>query len=515
MNAASAPADPTIELDGSRMAHNTVLNLAGQAIPLLVALGSMPLVTRGLGAERFGLLGIAWVVLGYASVFDLGLGRATTRFVAEALGAGQPERVPRVVWTSVLVQCGFSLVGAVLTLAVTPLLVTRVLRTPDHLLADSLSSLQTIALALPAVMVSGSLRGTLEALQRFDVVNAIRLPSSSANYLAPLLGVLLGWGMPAIMALLVVARWLSALAWGAAVLRCHPGLRSMPAIDRKELQRLASFGGWVMVANTIAPLLNYLDRFLIGAWQSLAAVGYYTAPVETVNRTHIVPSSVVQTLFPTISAIASDRDRLARVYAKATKFMLVIMGLLVLILVALSVEVLTILSGTDFAVHGAPAFRWLCIGALANSVAWVTYTLLDGIGRPDVMSKLVVVELPIYLLFAWWLIPRFGVSGAGLAAAFRLVLDMLLVGLVALRSGHLDPGIWRHERIPVAAVSLIVSLALVTAATELGLGTPVVGSVGIAAATAYGLVAWMVAFSAEDRRVLLRLLDRYRPAAAK
>jgi O-antigen/teichoic acid export membrane protein len=38
-----------------------------------------------LGVERFGLLSIAWVVLEYFVIFDCGLGRASAKYVAEAL----------------------------------------------------------------------------------------------------------------------------------------------------------------------------------------------------------------------------------------------------------------------------------------------------------------------------------------------------------------------------------------------------------------------------------------------
>lgn len=501
--------DAQSPVTGSRIAHNTLLNFAGQAVPILVALVSMPFVTRGLGAERFGLLGIAWVVLGYASVFDLGLGRATTRFVAEALGTGQVARVPRLIWTSVIVQCGFAVLGAVVMFSVTPVLITGILHIPADLVAESRTSLQVLALALPAVMVSGSLRGALEALQRFDLVNAIRSPSSAANYLAPLLGVVLGWGLPKIVILLVLVRWLTLLAWGVAVIRYQPGSMSVLVVDRGELKRLASFGGWVMAANVASPLLIYLDRLLLGGWQSLAAVGYYTAPVETVNRTSIIPSSIVQTIFPTISGMGDDYGKLSRLYAKAVKFMLVIMGMLVLVLVILSSPILTVLSGADFALYGASAFRVLCVGALVNSLARISYALLDGTGRPDILSKLLVLELPAYVGIAWWLIPRYGVLGAGLASSIRLAGDTLLAGFVAHRSGHLRLSDWRQERVPVLAVALVVTLVFAFAASSLDRNLVSVVGAAVAVSASYGAVAWRFAFSAEDRSIVPRLLLGY------
>ena len=81
-----------LEIKGSLLARNTLLNLIGQGLPLVVAVVTIPFIIHGLGIERFGLLSLAWVVLGYFAIFDLGLGLATTKFVGEALGKGEEDQ---------------------------------------------------------------------------------------------------------------------------------------------------------------------------------------------------------------------------------------------------------------------------------------------------------------------------------------------------------------------------------------------------------------------------------------
>lgn len=63
------------------IARNTLLNLLGQGIPMLVGLVALPVVARGLGPDRLGFLSLAWTLASYFTLFDLGLGRATTRYV--------------------------------------------------------------------------------------------------------------------------------------------------------------------------------------------------------------------------------------------------------------------------------------------------------------------------------------------------------------------------------------------------------------------------------------------------
>src|SRR5687768_16267865 len=69
----------------SRIAHNTLLNLFGLGIPLAVALFVLPIAAHHLGPGRFGLLALAWALTEYLALFDLGLGRATVKFIADGL----------------------------------------------------------------------------------------------------------------------------------------------------------------------------------------------------------------------------------------------------------------------------------------------------------------------------------------------------------------------------------------------------------------------------------------------
>ena len=65
----------------SSLLRSGAFSLVTSAAPLVVALVALPVLTRVLGAERLGLLALAWAWLGYAALLDLGLGRALTRLV--------------------------------------------------------------------------------------------------------------------------------------------------------------------------------------------------------------------------------------------------------------------------------------------------------------------------------------------------------------------------------------------------------------------------------------------------
>ena len=102
----------TVGKSGRLLARNAVWNIVGQLAPMLVAVFAIPRLIHGLGPARFGVLTIAWMVVGYFGFFDLGLGRALTKLVADKLGSQKEHELPQLVWSSIAAIC---LLGFVLT----------------------------------------------------------------------------------------------------------------------------------------------------------------------------------------------------------------------------------------------------------------------------------------------------------------------------------------------------------------------------------------------------------------
>ena len=71
---------------GPTLARGVVWNALGQGLPLVAALFAVPILIDVLGTDRFGVLTLAWIAIGYFGLFDLGLGRALTQLVAGSLG---------------------------------------------------------------------------------------------------------------------------------------------------------------------------------------------------------------------------------------------------------------------------------------------------------------------------------------------------------------------------------------------------------------------------------------------
>src|SRR5437764_3080438 len=194
------------QITGRLISRNWVVNLFGQGLPLLIGVVTIPWLLRYLGVERFGILSITWTLLGYAGQFDLGLGRATTKYVAECLGRGDTHSLPGLFWTSLLTQMTFGVIVALLlSVASLALIDHRILKISAEHAGEARSVLLILAASLPVVVASNSLRGMLEAGQQFAIINYIKIPANVSVFLFPVLCIPRGLRFPGIVFLLVAA----------------------------------------------------------------------------------------------------------------------------------------------------------------------------------------------------------------------------------------------------------------------------------------------------------------------
>jgi O-antigen/teichoic acid export membrane protein len=419
---------------GKLLAGNTVWNLAGQGIPLIAAVFAIPLLIKGLGIERFGILTLAWIIIGYLSLFDFGIGRALTKVLAEKSGGGNTEDVPAIVWTALILLLLLGIASAAILALLTPWLVYGVLQIPAGLQQETAHSFYLLAMAIPIVINTAGIRGVLEAFQLFRISNIVRMPLGLFMFLGPLMVLPFSKSMFWVVAVLVLARIGAWIAYFVFCLRILPKLNETMRINGKYVGVLFSLGGWMTVTNLVSPLMVYLDRFMIGAFVSIAAVAYYTTPFEFVTKLTILPLALTGVLFPAFAArFGEDRNRTVLIFNRGMKYVFLSLFPIVLLIVTLSHEALSLWLGADFAQNSSPVLQWLAIGVFFNSLAQIPFALMQGAGRPDITAKLHIVELLCYLPALFLLIKSYGIEGAAVAWLLRMAIDFLFLFILAQR----------------------------------------------------------------------------------
>jgi O-antigen/teichoic acid export membrane protein len=485
------------------LARNTVWNVVGQVAPVGAALVTVPVLVHGLGPERFGVLTLIWMVVGYFSIFDLGLGRALTQLVSEKLGVGERESVAPLVWTALLLMTALGVAGALVSAALSPLL-PGLLKVPPALQRETLHALWALAVSIPLVVSTAGVRGVLEARQRFDLVNIVRLASGVFTYAGPAATLLVSHSLVPITWVLVAGRALTWAWYAVLCLRELPELRSRVAGERAHVGPLLRFGGWMTVSNVVGPLMVDLDRFLIAAVIGAAAVAYYVTPFEAVTRLLLLPWAFAGVLFPMLAtAFAQDRAGASRLFARGTRQIYAVLFPFCLAGIAFAHEALALWVGQDMAAHGAPVLRWLAVGVYMNGLVQVPFSTLQAAGRPDLTARVHLAELPVYLGVLWWLTRTWGIEGAAIAWTARAGADAVLLFLLTRKvlPGRLLGG-WRRVWPVLAASGAAFAVAGVMHGTA-----PRAAFVAVVL-LAFALLAWERLLGPEERGWLRRLVPR-------
>lgn len=420
---------------------NVLWNLAGAGLPLLVGAALIPYLVRALGVEAFGILTLIWALIGYFSLFDLGVGRALTQQVAQQRVAGRSDEVPALVKSGLLFAGAMgALGGVVLALAVEPL-AARGLKVSPALHADVVQALLIAAAAVPLTTVTVGLRGVLEAYEDFRAVNLLRLVLGIATFGLPALSVMLfGPSLTWIVAALMLARLVFVVAHWVPVRRhLGRGLAGVRA-GRRELRQLLSFGAWMTVSNVISPLMVTADRFVISGVLGAAVVAYYTVPSEVLLRVLILPGALTSALFPRLASLmATDMAAATRVYRRSLLLSAVVLLPISGVLAFGAHWGLSLWLGEAFADRAAPVTSLLALGLLFNGVAFVPFAAVQAAGLARVTAQLHVAEAFVYFPLLIVGLHAFGLAGAAFAWTTRVGIDLVLLLVVARRSVFVRP----------------------------------------------------------------------------
>ena len=410
------------------VARNTGYNVIAALAPVAVSLATIPAQIHYLGEARYGILAIFALLLGYFGIFDLGISRAIAQRIAAVRGGDRGER-GRIFWSGIAINLAMGGIGGVLVLPTAWWFFGTQMKAPAALHSEMLVAAGWLALAVPTGLLAQVLRGSLQAGERFAVLNLVSATGNVASQLLPLAAAIcISPSLTLVLPVLFITRFATMLALGWAVVRqVLGGFR--PEFDRARAKDLLSFGGWVAVSSFVGPLMTALDRVLIGSIISASAVSHYTVPYQLGERTLVLPAALTDAVFPRIAARDEDGAR-----AMAAKALAVITAVITPIMVTGIIGLRVFLGlwiSPAFSAQAGLAGSVLFAGFAFNAMGLAMYVSLQAGGKPRMVAIAHLIEVVPFLLVLWLGLQVWGLSGAAVASALRFGFDMLLLAWFA------------------------------------------------------------------------------------
>jgi O-antigen/teichoic acid export membrane protein len=179
----------------------------------------------------------------------------------------------------------------------------------------------------------------------------------------------------------------------------------------------------------------------------------------------------------------------------------------VLIFIIFANNTLQFWLGPDFAQQSTFVFQFLLLGTLIGLLAPVSGSLLQGLGRPDIISKLYLLYLPLNIGLVSFLVQNMGIAGAALSLALRTLVDTVLLFIISSKLIHLPlsslikNGLWQ-------GVSVLAMLGVLLWKAS-GINVFVVQvSFVVIVVLLFSMVAWRYALDETDKRILFSVVNR-------
>lgn len=402
-------------------------NLLGSIIPLGVSLVTIPIYLGLIGEARYGVLAIAWLLLGYFGLFDLGLGRATAQRIA-ALRDGTAAERAQTFWTALTLNIGLGVMGGLLIWPVAAYFFGQVFKIDEALRPEMQAAVPWLILAVPMATLSGVLTGALQGRERFLELNLISVSSTVLFQLLPL-AVARFWevDLAVLLPAALCARLFTLLV---LFIRCRRHIfQGHPAtFARAQAGSLLRFGGWVTVTAFVGPMMVILDRFIIGAIVGAKAVAFYTVPFQLGERSTLLSGALTSALFPRFAAVAPEERR--RLASMGLRALTAVMTPAIAVGILLVEPFLAWWITPAFAEQSAPVGQILLLGFWANGFANIPYAQLQAQGNPNRVAQCHLAEVLPYFALLYLGLHYFGLVGAAAAFSLRVLVDFaLLAGL--------------------------------------------------------------------------------------
>lgn len=412
---------------GDSIVKGTAWNLLGNIIPILAAILATPQILNAIGISRFGVLTILWTIVGYFSIFDLGLSRALTWVVSCDRISNETQNTQTKIRTVITATFLLGSTGAIALIIASTRLAYLICAGNHELITETTNSLKFIALAIPLITVSSAIRGVLEGFSEFKISNIIRIPLGIAFAIAPYIASFFSTDLTVFAEALVLTRFLGLLMYITASIKLELFRWTLEKPSGEEFLKIIRYGGWLTLSNLISPLMVYLDRLLLPSMISIADIAFYNTPADIVQRFLIFPASLMGVLFTKFAGNKKSKSSTSPNINIIFR-LVIFFALSACLFFSLTAQwFLNNWLGAAFGSKSSQITRILIVGIYLATLSQLPFTLLQGRGFARHTALIHCVELLFFSVTFKYSVKIWGLSGAAVVWSLRLFLDYLLL----------------------------------------------------------------------------------------
>ncbi|MBJ7596048.1 MAG: oligosaccharide flippase family protein [Candidatus Dormibacteraeota bacterium] len=408
------PAEPEVK-HGRRVFRNTLITGVVGVLSLLLNFFVVAYAIGKLGADSYGVWVLALsfsVSAGYLSISDLGLQAGVVRFVADADGRGQRERIGEVVSSALAVLGGMALVAVAVLLAFS-IGAEHLFHVPASL--HSALRLLLVLLAAEALFSLPGLAfvGLLEGLQRYGWIKAVALTRQVLYTVLVVIVLGTGHDVVAFGALMVGSSMFAAVGYAVVSRVLCPELRVSPRLVRVvALRPLARFSAWVFVGRVNGVIWAQMDKVILATFVGTSVLTGYDVAARIQSAAAYPLSFTSSAVVPAAANLRAmgSTIRLQDLLVRGTRYTLALALPVTIAAMILARPLIVGWVGAGYADFAGPTQLFLTY-QLVVCTATIPNTMLVGLGRVRAVAGYVTTAVVVNLVISVALAPHLGITG--------------------------------------------------------------------------------------------------------
>ena len=468
----------------SRMAMKAMGLFGGvQIAGILCSIIRTKLVAMWIGPVGVGLFGLFNNALEMISTgTNLGIRSSSVRDISQAIAGHDSGMVARMVTVVRKWSMWLGLAGALVTLALAPMLSQVTFGDQTHIWGF-------VALSV-AVLLQALTNGEYAVLQGTSRLKRLASVTLWGTIVGLAVSIPLFYWLrerSILPSILAYAAALALFAW------CFRNREYPPAaISRHETINMGKGFVRLGIYMTLGNFATILASYAFNAWLNVnagtEAVGYYQAGYTLINKyTGLILTALGMEYYPRLARVADSRIRLRAFVSQEINLAIAVMAPVVALFILLRQLIVWILYTPEFNVIFS-FVSWGMIGTVLRTLSWcLAFTILaKGDGKTYLWTEVAsaIINLLLNIVFyRWW-----GLTGLGVAFLVSYLLYTLIIAVVYFKNYRLQvTRACLYNLIWTLAVAATVMLCMETGLTVIA---AIVTAVSIAVALRQIIALW-------------------------
>jgi lipopolysaccharide exporter len=231
-------------------------------------------------------------------------------------------------------------------------------------------------------------------------------------------------------------------------------------IDRVKARNLFRFGKWIFLSGSLVFLITDADDLFVGKILGTMMLGYYQLAYKISNISATEVSSVISSLsFPVYAKLQDELDRLKKAFIKILQFTTFMSFPIAGAVIAFANDFTKIFLGDKW-LPMVPAMIVLSVWGAIRSVGATSGEFFKGIGRPDISTKLYILQVVIIFSLIYHFSIEWSILGTSIAILISAVVMNLIRNYILIR--RLKCHFWDYYKIiSFAGIITVVPMTVI------------------------------------------------------